>query len=283
MYTVIDCNAVCHAAKHSMGGLSYDEKETGVIFGFIRQMYKLAKDHGNYFVFCWDSKKSIRKEKYYPEYKENRTSNKTEADKELDKLTYPQFDLLRKEILPQLGYVNIFMKEGYESDDLIAKLFDRGSDMTIATSDSDLYQLLIDGEVQIYDLSKKKVFTETDFQRRYMIEPSLWAEVKALAGCDTDNVKGIQGVGIVTAIKYLKGDLKKTTVAYKRIMEGEEIIERNRKLVTLPFENTPKIELGHNQPSLREFVKVCQRYGFESMLYKEALEKYKKELGLNET
>lgn len=280
MLTVIDCNAVCHAAKHSMGSLSYNEKRTGVIFGFIRQMYKLAKEYGNDFVFCWDSKKSIRKEKYYTEYKENRTSNKTEADKELDKLTYPQFDLLRTQILPQLGYSNIFMKEGYESDDLIATLFNKGVDMTIATSDSDLYQLLVEGEVLIYDLSKKKTFTEADFQRRYMIEPYLWAEVKALAGCDTDNVKGIQGVGVVTAIKYLKGDLKKSTVAYKRIIESKEIIDRNRKLVSLPFENTPKIEVKYNQPSLKGFISMCQRYGFESMLYKESIEKYKKELGL---
>ncbi len=33
MILLIDADSICHQAKHSMKGFSYDEQEVGVIFG----------------------------------------------------------------------------------------------------------------------------------------------------------------------------------------------------------------------------------------------------------
>ena len=43
MILVIDATCICHIAKHSMKGLTWGDKETGVIFGFMQHILRLAK------------------------------------------------------------------------------------------------------------------------------------------------------------------------------------------------------------------------------------------------
>lgn len=281
MHTIIDCNAVCHAAKYSIGSLSWEEKQTGIIFGFLRQLLKLSKLYKHDFIFCWDSKESFRK-KIYPKYKFNRDKNKTEEEKQLDAIYFRQFDTIKTEVLPAIGYRNIFEVEGFESDDLIARLVSDGIDAVIATSDSDLYQLLIQDEIMMHDLRLKQLIQEHDFTEKYGISPALWSKVKALAGCDSDNVEGISGVGIKTAVKYLNGELNPSSATYKKIKsdEGEDIFNRNFELVDLPHSTTPSLHLKKEVLSFRAFIKVCTECRFASMLHNNVLENYKKHLRL---
>ena len=58
---------------------------------------------------------------------------------------------------------------------------------------------------------------------KYRIKPFEWHKVKAIAGCSSDNVKGVAGVGEITAIKYLKGELKKESKAHQNIINKLEI------------------------------------------------------------
>jgi 5'-3' exonuclease len=120
---LIDSNSICHAAKHSMGDLSYEERKVGVIFGFLLQLLSLSKLlKSNRFVFIWDSRKSLR-EQIFPDYKYKRKNKeKTKEEKEMDDIAYAQFNILRTEIIPALGFQNNFMFDGYEADDLIAKI-----------------------------------------------------------------------------------------------------------------------------------------------------------------
>jgi 5'-3' exonuclease len=86
---------------------------------------------------------------------------------------------------------------------------------------------------------------EHTFKERYGISPKRWIAVKALAGCNTDNIPGITGVGEASAVKYLRGNLKESSIYYRRIEEGiaQGILQTNRALVKLPFEGTPVPEL----------------------------------------
>ena len=81
-YLLLDCNYLCHRAKHSTGDLSYGGDATGVIYGFLKSLSGF-QDFFNTsnFVFCWDSNTSKRKE-IYPEYKANR-ENKEYTDEEI--------------------------------------------------------------------------------------------------------------------------------------------------------------------------------------------------------
>ena len=283
MRIIIDANYVCHVAKHAMGGLSFEDKRSGVIFGFLRQVLSLAKKYDtNDFIFSWDSKESKRK-KLFPEYKVNRVMHKTEEEKELDQITYVQFNTLREKIIPMLGFVNNFRVEGYESDDIIARITKSNvtESFMIVSSDNDMLQLLDQKRVTIYNIKAKKEYTEDQMIKEYDASPMMWPMVKAIAGCVSDGVPGVVGVGEKTAIKYLNGELKDTTLAYANIRDFPDLY-RNRKLVTLPYDGMPDLKLRPQQAtSFDGMYKVCETYGFQSLLNKEAIAQWRRVLRAN--
>lgn len=269
---IVDSNGLAHREAHKLSNLSYEERKTGVLFGFLREVLKLHRTYEtSKFIFCWDSPLSSSKRKEeYPKYKENRKGSKLEAE------IYEQFDLLRTEILPDIGFRNIFVAEGYESDDLIAELVHSNKrNFIIATSDNDLYQLLVDGCVWIYSLHTKKEYTEADFHTEFNTTVDIWYKIKAVSGCKTDNVEGVLGVGTITAIKYFNGTLSPNTEAFKRIGNNQELIKRNDRLVKLPYPGTPHLRIRRDNLSIDNFIKVCNIFGFNSFLQKENFSKWK--------
>ena len=230
-WLILDCNFLCHRLKHAMGGLSHDNSPTGVIYGFLKSipMYQ-EKFDTPHIVFCWDSKTSKRKE-IFPGYKSNRVDRLNKmSDEEIifeDEFRY-QMKMLRKKYLRMIGFRNVFCQKGYEADDLIASVcnnLSKSAELTygtlqaeaiILTSDHDLYQCL-SPQVSIYDPNKRKRMTYQKFKKKYEIEPDRWATMKAIAGCSSDNIPGLKGVGEKTAILFLTDKLKKTTKSFERI------------------------------------------------------------------
>ena len=147
MKLIVDANNLAYAAFISLRGLSVDELPTGVIYGFFLQVLKLAVEfQTNDFVFCWDSRKRFRRN-IFSEYK-NKRDEMTKEEKAQKQIAYDQFAALRKEILPSVGFENVFMKAGYEADDLIAyvvinppRSLNREKYLVIST-DNDMFQLL---------------------------------------------------------------------------------------------------------------------------------------------
>lgn len=264
---LIDSNAVCHRARHAMksSNLSYDEMRTEVIFSFMNQLYTLAKTFDtNQFVFAWDSRESKRR-KIYPGYKK-RGKEKTQEDIEFDELTLPQFDKIRCEVLPCLGFNNQFLKEGYEADDIIAALVMKYKDkFTIVSRDNDLYQLLFYADM--YDPQTKRTMTKKTFYQQFGVLPSKWAMVKAIGGCTSDKVKGVDRVGETTAIKYLRGQLKEGAKTLTAIEESQKLIESNLKLVKLPFAGmNGNFALSEDTLSVRKFTETFTKLGFRTFL-----------------
>jgi DNA polymerase I len=272
---IIDCNAICHAAKHTLDGLYFEDQKVGVIFGFLNRLIGFNKQFNpENILFVWDSGENYRK-KIFPEYKLKRKSNKTEEEKRLDSVAFSQFDELREHILPFIGFRNIFYQVGFEADDIMAQIVKDycRRNFVIVTTDSDIYQLL--GEtVKIYNPKKKEVMTELSFRNEYGIAPKDWIRVKAIAGCTSDEIPGIEHVGEKTAIKYIKNDLKTGSVAFDSITYGHEIIERNLKLVTLPLEGTESVKIKRDFRNIDNFVSVCESRGFMSMLKKETYKRW---------
>ena len=226
----------------------------------------------NHFVFAWDSQESKRK-KQYPEYKAHRNQPKNREEEYLDEISYEQFDALRTSVLPGLGFKHNYVFRGYEADDIIASIVKNThfETNTVVTTDSDLYQLL--GHCNIFNPRTKKIFTNKDFAKKYRIYSKDWALVKGIAGCPSDNVKGIERVGEKTAIKFLLGKLGIHTKAYKNIKskEGRKIIERNASLVKLPLKGIDELELEYmdfvrERFEVNVFREVFEEYGFYSFL-----------------
>jgi len=268
---VVDVSAVCHAAKHALGKtkLSHDDKPTFVIYGFLHKLlYLYTRLHPKIVVFACDSKTSLRKE-VFPAYKEKRsnTSDKTEEERELDRIAIKQFKEIRKSVLPAMGYTNIFLTKGLEGDDVMASLCQSYAHLSIVlvTRDRDMYQLLTPS-VSIFDPQTKKLFTSNDFISTFGITPAQWVHVKQIAGCSTDEVPGVKGVKEKTAIKYLLGTLKPHTLAYKAIEESRELAKFNKQLVKLPFKGTPQYQILPYRIKRQDVRDMCTEYGFNSII-----------------
>jgi len=255
--------------------LSHERMRTEVIFNFCLSIFDLAKRfEPDIFVFVWDSRKSKRRE-IYPRYKFRHKRDKTTEEIFLDEVSYPQFNEIRRNLIPGLGFKNNFIQTGLEGDDVMASIV---MNMTVGepvlvSSDNDLLQLL--DYCDLYNPITKKRKTRTDFESEWGIEPALWADVKSIAGCgggkneSGDNVQGIEGVGEKTAIKYLKGTLKNTVQAYQKINspEGVKTIETNLPLVKLPFEGTQKVTIQEDVLFAKDFIDQFEKYGFQSLMY----------------
>lgn len=273
----------------SMMGLSHEEHATGVIFGFLREMQKLSEDFEKpQFAFAWDSRKSFRRD-IYPDYKKKPPQKEDPEMEDIIRSGKPQFAEIRINVLPRLGFINNFIQIGIEADDIIAWIAKDHAweyDHTyIVTSDEDLFQLLHE-KVSIYNPREKKIYTKEDFVIEKGIEPEMWYYVKGIAGCNSDNVKGVAGVGEVTTIKYLKAELGVSSKKYQDIKKFDP--KFNFSLVKLPHERSQSVTLTPDNLNFSVFEGLCMDYGFASLLKKDNYNSWRKilnggENGVNQT
>jgi len=261
---LVDSHSICHMVKHTMKGLSDREKATGVMYGFMVQIIRLAdRFNTNRFCFAWDSRKKKRLE-IYPEYKGNRPGEYTEEDLK----AFEQFGQIRTAILPALGFNNVYIQTGYEADDIIGMLAEIywDSKIVIISRDSDLYQCLND-DIFMWHPTPKKRFTKKDFIEQYKMAPYQWVDVKAMAGDNSDNIKGIPDIGAIRACKYIRGELNHRWTELLNRESSKFIIERNKKLVTLPYPGTKVYEFDWNETFyVSDFIRICKQYNFNSLL-----------------
>ncbi len=262
---VLDVPYLAHRAYHTVGHLSHNGEGTGVIYGVLQAVDSLtdlfATDR---LVFAFDFGGSKRKI-IYPEYKANRyKKDLTEDEQEAIRSLRNQITQLRKEFLPAMGYQNVFSQDGYEADDVIASVASEVGEMgeaIIVSSDQDMWQLLR-RSVSCYNPQTQKMTTVKSFVGKWGISPTMWDCVKALAGDPSDNIKGIDGVGLKTAAKWYAGTLKQGSKAYERINEGIGVHSQNIELIRLPFPGVEKFSLRKDIITEEKRTEVLERLGF---------------------
>jgi len=208
-YLLIDGNPICHRAYHVFNLSTADKVPTGVLFGSISILKSLLEslDYDDV-VICWDKGKRLRRE-LYPAYKHKVFTPPAEGEEPYFRPEefFPQVELLQ-DFLHDVG-AKQFMIEGVEADDLLGiisqDLRDMGHTVMIATIDSDMQQLIDGKDVTVYDTKKKQVLDEAWFLQTYGVEPIKLIDIKALTGDGSDNIPGIKGVGIKTALKMVRG------------------------------------------------------------------------------
>ncbi|QCI28571.1 DNA polymerase I [Caminibacter pacificus] len=226
---------------------------TGMITGFMNFIASLGKDFPtDYVVFTLDSKEkeTFRKE-IFKDYKANRP----EAPEDL-KVQLP----IAIDLIKEMGFKMIEIP-GYESDDIIASLAKKaasqGIKVKIVSHDKDMYQLIDDDKIVIFDPIKKIEINEEKCMEKFGVHPKDFRDFQALVGDSSDNIPGVKGVGVKTAAKLInqyqtleniyehideiKGALK------KKLIEGKENAFLSRELVTL------KTDLFDKNLNLEEF------------------------------
>jgi DNA polymerase-1 len=256
---VIDVHFLAHRAYHTTGKLKYKGESTGVAFGFFRTLQTITDEIPvTQIAFCFEGK-TLHRRKFYPDYKKRKSIDKEERVSRV--LLKKQIEEIRDVLLPDMGFRNIFCVDGYESDDLMAVLSKR-QDFDIiylVTGDHDLFQCLRPG-VKIYSPTNRKIYTHEWFFKEYGIYPEQWSEVKALAGCKSDNIKGIPGVGEKTALKIIQ--IKTIAMEPKG---WTNTFAHNMHLIELPWPGCPTPELKSDDYSIMAWKKFCLRMGMATL------------------
>jgi DNA polymerase-1 len=266
-WLILDGDYMAHRSYHALGKLSDNGELTGVVYGFLRDTLRLIEKHYTRNVaFAFDLGDSVRKQ-LFPEYKAKRQAL-TQAEQGEKSELRRQMRLLRKEYLPEVGWTNIFAQKGYEADDVIASLcraLPEGDDAIIVSRDADLFQLLND-RVVMWDPHAQRMVTPRSFNMTWNIMPSQWVRVKAIAGCRTDEIPGVKGVGPATAIKYLRGGNVSGPLrdSIDRHCQSEAMV-RNLKLVTLPYPGTEEFTFQEDGFDSRRWDALADRIGMPSL------------------
>ena len=233
---------------------------------FFASVCRLLKDQETTnVIWCFDDLKSLRKE-VLPCYKVKRKDADSKRDPALQERVVQcrkLITLLRDSILPDFGYFPLW-QQGLEADDMIAMFCKQypTRPKRIISSDSDLWQLL-DSKTIMFSPSQNKYYSAQWFEREYRIQPKLWSFVKAIAGCSSDNVPGIAGVGEKSAIKYILGELhgKKRT----DIESNMNLIYFNRGLVKLPHKAAVRLPAEmDSHVTQSQWKAACRRWDVDS-------------------
>ena len=276
-FLILDANYLCHRARWTTGHLSHEGRGTGIAYGVLTAVDVLTERFGtDRVLFAFDRGYEKRTE-IFPEYKQNRRGKPLSDQEHHDLCDFRrQVDLLRNEILPLMGYRNVFWRKGYEADDVIASLnwdlagVEEGADESavadeciIVSADQDLWQLLSD-VTRCYNPQTKVMMTKGALMMFWGVTPRQWVRAKAIAGCDGDGVPGVKGVGMKTACKWEAGTLKMDSVAWRRINKGTgPLFVRNYKLVLLPFPGIGSFVVREDTLTAERRAKVFEKLGFQ--------------------
>lgn len=228
------------------------------ITGGVARGLRLAEELGcpDRTVWCLDRGPYLRAT-LLPGYKASRTDSPEKAALRALSSHLP-------ELLAVLGHRNIRCHPGYEADDHVAvatRQLPPGDTAVIISRDKDLHQL-INTRVSQLDPVTKLFTTLSQIRAQYGLHPSELADVRAIAGCSTDEVPGVAGVGEITAAKFVRGDLNKLGATWGKISAfvRSAVHERNTALVRLPYPETPIAPLtpdvAHRMGSWDEFVQA---------------------------
>jgi len=237
-----------------------DGMHTGGIAGFLKSVgYAIKLINPTRVIIVFDgSGGSQKRRKIYPEYKKGRKTkvkfNRTYEDLSSSELEQKnlQIELMRLvnylDVLP----VTVMAIDNIEADDTIAYLSEetfKDSNVTIMSTDKDFLQLASD-RVKIWSPVKKKIFGCKEIVDEYGITCNNFIYYRILEGDVSDNIPGVDGVGIkrvLQAYPFL-GEDKQVTLQeiynysenykgkykiYERVLDNKLLIERNYELMQL--------------------------------------------------
>lgn len=196
---LIDAHSYIYRAYHAISHLSTSHGlPTNAIFGVTNMLLKaLREKKPEYLAMVFDARGPTFRHALLETYKANRPSMPDDLSVQIPYIK----DIIRAENLPALEL------EGYEADDLIATIVKRlASDehrIVIVSSDKDLLQL-VSPYVTIWDPMKDRYIDLENLRKEYGLEPGQMADVFALAGDAIDNVPGVPGIGLKTALSLIQ-------------------------------------------------------------------------------
>jgi 5'-3' exonuclease len=182
----------------------------GGIQGFLKSLGATVSLFNPTRVICvFDGKGSTTNRKnidpnYKAQRKHTRITNWGIFDSKEEEMESIKGQVSRLQDYLQCLPVSIIELEKCEADDVIALLCQeyasRGRKSTIVSTDRDFLQLVRPG-VEVYNPIKKELVTPSNVLELLKVHPKNYNIVKAIIGDDSDNLRGVKGVGLKTLIK----------------------------------------------------------------------------------
>jgi DNA polymerase-1 len=268
--------------------------QMGGCIGFLKTLKRIVSEiQPRFVVVAWEGGGSARRRSIYPEYKLGRRPEKLnrfygdDIPESEENRKHQMLSLL--DMLKSVPVCQVYVSD-CEGDDIIAFLckgYFRQNEKIIVSSDKDMYQLL-DEKTRIYSLHKKLVLSKDDIFEEFRIKTCNFAMAKSICGDPGDNIPGIKGLGFKTISKkipFLGGDSEvlidevisfchsrmPESSIYKRIVENENLIRRNWKLIYLDGSMLSATQISKVQHVIDTFVPHTNRIALIKSLVKEGV------------
>ena len=313
---VVDANNQYLRAYITNPTLSPNGQPVGGVVGFLKIMQKLCSTINPDLIYvCWDGEGGSKKRKLMnSNYKDGRNPLRLNRDvrnltenEEIANRIWQQTrvaEYFNQMPVIQLLYPNI------EADDLVSYVVKHEHykrwQKVVVSSDKDFIQL-IDDKTILYRPIQEELLNVSKIIEKYGIHPNNFALARAIAGDDSDNLKGVRGVGMTTIAKkipmlleeksYLANDVTefckdKEGKAFESIASSFEVIRDNYRIMQL---SSPQIsyqtkqhidELVENfEPQLNqlEFRRMSMQDGFGVVDFSSLMTCFKKIVANNTT
>ena len=239
--------------------LSNHGQPIGGIKGSIKILQKLVRmTNPNEIVICWDGPNGSQKRKAMnSSYKEgrkplrlNRSVHNLTENEEIQNKVWQQMQII--EYLNQMPIIQLIL-ERVEADDIISYVCNsshyKGWQKVIVSNDKDFLQLC-DEETVVYRPTTDKIETKKTVIESMGVHPTNMALARAMDGDASDNLPGVNRVGmktIATKLPFMKEErtitidelldycesIDSKLKVYKNISESKELIEHNYKMMQL--------------------------------------------------
>ena len=241
--------------------LSVNGAPIGGLKGCFQSIQKIVRESKpDLIVVCWDGEGGSKKRKLLKkDYKAGRKPIRLNRDirhmseqQEMENKIWQQTRLI--EYYNQVPIIQ-FMFKSTEADDIIAYISHMNgledTEKLIVSSDKDFFQLLTTKTVQ-YRPIQKEILNQNSILEKFNIHPVNFAMARAMVGDKSDNIDGVDGLGLKTVAKrfpFLKENksatftdllehceqrAEKTNVkAYQKVLENEDILRRNYHMMQL--------------------------------------------------
>ena len=288
---LLDSHAIIHRAYHALPDFTSSKDEpTGALYGLTTMLLKSIADlKPDYVVATRDRAEKTHRHEVYEEYKATRVKIDDALIEQLNRA---------EEIFKAFG-IPVYDAAGYEADDIVGTIAkqiskEKNIETIVVTGDMDLLQLVNDGKVEVYRLltgiTNMKFYDEAAVKERFGFGPQYVPDLKGIMGDQSDNIKGVPGVGEGSAMKLIQTfggiddiykALKKDGVEvvakkagiqkrYAQLMaEHEEDARFSKQLATISMDAPIKFTLPKENWQLvdhaKDIIELCEKLEFRSI------------------
>ncbi|MFA7231868.1 MAG: 5'-3' exonuclease H3TH domain-containing protein [Victivallaceae bacterium] len=251
---------------------------TNAIYAFTKFLLKLHHEYpSSCGAFAFDCGRPAFRMEIAPDYKANRAPMPDDLRCQLPNI---------KAMAEAFGWP-VFLKEGFEADDLLAGIANDFPEypVRIISSDKDLSQL-VDERVKMLvpDMKSGSMILRgpEEVIEKFAVAPDKIIDYLSMVGDSSDNIPGVPGIGVKTAAQLINayGSISEIIAAPEKvtneklrnkIMDNVDLIRKNIDLITLRTEISDKpwtsVEsLKRKTPDLKKITAICQEMELKSII-----------------